>query len=213
MEDAGRDPSHGIEHFERVRELSIKLADKETVLTDEQSLLLQLGALCHDVLDHKYIISEEHYGSMKRDLQEALKDVACLQDQQMEDVLLLAENISLSREEKGNLQEKELTDRRLLDLRNFISDADKLDALGRQGLERLVQYQLAHIDIGQLTPEYLRGMAHKHLLKRFFYLRTTSGFSLGKELYEEMEDILSSDERLMSILQEMITQKSTSCTS
>ena len=206
MEATGRDRSHGMEHFERVRQLSLRIAEEELDLTHDESLVLQLSALCHDVLDHKYVTSQKLYGERKTELLEALKNVACLQDHQVEDVLLISENISLSKEKRQELQLHQLTERGLLSFRDVVSDADKMDALGRQGIVRLAQYQLALNGVSCLTPAYLRDLANKHLLERFFYLRTEAGVRLAMPAYMELEAIVASDRLLIEVIRDVIQE-------
>lgn len=206
MEATGRDRSHGMEHFERVRQLSLRIAEEELRLTHDESLVLQLSALCHDVLDHKYVTSQQSYRELKTELLEALRSVACLQDHQVEDVLLISENISLSKEKRQELQLKQLTERGLLPFRDVVSDADKVDALGRQGIVRLAQYQLALNGVSCLTPAYLRDLANKHLLERFFYLRTEAGMRLAIPAYKELEAIVASDALLLEVIRDVIRE-------
>ena len=208
MEATGRDRSHGMEHFERVRQLSLKIAEEELDLTSDESLVLQLAALCHDVLDHKYVTSQKLYGELKTELLEALRNVACLQDHQAEEVLLISENISLSKEKRRELQLQQLTERGLLSFRDVVSDADKVDALGRQGIVRLAQYQLALNGVACLTPAYLRDLANKHLLERFFYLRTDAGVRMAMPAYLELEAIVASEDLLLEVIHEVIQEMS-----
>lgn len=203
MEETGRDESHGMDHFERVRRISLQLAEESWLVTSEEQLLLQLAALSHDVLDHKYV-KEQHYEAMKQELLEALRNVTCLAESQVQDVFLIAQNVSLSKELGGRLEEELLTRRGLMDIRNCISDADKIEALGKRGLLRLGEYQRALNGAGCITASYLRDLANKHLLHRYSYLRTAAGIQMGKGPYMELIEILSCDELLEEVVEEVI---------
>jgi len=146
MKEQGRDQSHGMEHFERVREGALCLAAAEAKeLSPQESLLLQLAALCHDVLDHKYFYGENSQQDMLRvenDMKRSLRDLAGLSPSQVMDVCLISDNISLSKEIEGRMEKEKLKGRNLCELRDLVSDADKLDALGICGLKRLAQHQV-----------------------------------------------------------------------
>jgi HD superfamily phosphodiesterase len=212
MEAQKRDISHGMDHFERVRVGALEIADKTLPPDEEESLILQLAALCHDVLDHKYVrktmdnrdvVSEEQ---LKRDMKDALSSLSGLSPKQVEDVCLVSENVSLSKELAGLLQEDLLMERRLSHLRDFVSDADKLDALGVGGLKRLAQYQ-AHllkesgVPMHRLSGTFLRGVAERHLLHRVRYIRTEAAAKEGRRLLRETTCILDSDHALETIIE------------
>lgn len=204
MEDVGRDGSHGMEHFERVRLTAVALYEESKTgpADPEEVLILELAALCHDVLDHKYIGSPKELKAARAYLMGALDDVAQLTPQQRNRVLLVADNISLSKEKARQLQTEELRREGLVLVRDCVSDADKLDALGLQGLRRLAQYQLCRNGSSSLTPEYLRDVALKHLLPRVLYLRTEAGNKRGKPALEELEAALSDDASLWAVIRE-----------
>jgi len=203
MEETGRDASHGMEHFERVRQISLQLAEESWFMTSEEQLLLQLAALSHDYLDHKYV-TEQQYEGMKRELFEALRNVACLEESQVLDVFLVSQNVSLSKELDGRLEEELLKRRGLMDIRNCVSDADKIEALGKRGLLRLGEYQRALNGAECLTASYLRDLANKHLLHRYSYLRTAAGIQMGKQPYMELLEILACDELLEGVAEEVV---------
>lgn len=210
MEDLGRDASHGMEHFERVRQMAVALYEESKPgggpADPEELLILELAALCHDVLDHKYIGSPKELQAARAYLMGALDDVAELTSQQRDRVLLVADNISLSKEKARQLQMEELRREGLVLVRDCVSDADKLDALGRLGLRRLAQYQLCHSGADSLTPAYLRDVSLKHLLPRVLYLRTEAGVKRGRPALEELEDALSDDASLWAVIGEVFVQ-------
>lgn len=207
MEDLGRDASHGMEHFERVRQVAVALYEESKPggsVDPEELLILELAALCHDVLDHKYIVSPKELQAARAYLTGALDDVAQLTPRQRDRVLLVADNISLSKEKERKLQTEELRQEGLMLVRDCVSDADKLDALGYLGLRRLAQYQICRNGSRSLTPEYIRDVALKHLLPRVLYLRTEAGVKRGKPALEELEAALSDDASLWAVIREAL---------
>ena len=203
MTNQGRDDSHGMIHFERVREMSLELAAVTKSLTEGESLVLQLAALCHDVVDHKYFAEESDMSVAKASMERALRERAGLTDDELCRVTLIADNISLSKELAGSLEEEALRSRACLDLRDFVSDADKLDALGIRGLERLAQYHLHVLRGEKLSCEYLRQMATDHILHRVKYLRTREAVRIGDRLIHETIIILASDVALNDIIRDV----------
>lgn len=203
----GRDASHGMDHFERVRTRAIELAEAQTMLSGEQSLILQMAALCHDVLDHKYSKDRDPHelAAVEENMKAALRSLGGLQEDQVRRVLLVANNISLSSELAGHLDTCELERSGLMDVRNLVSDADKLDALGITGLKRLAQYQTHRLQLQGLPPTYFglvafRAMAEKYLLHRSSHLRTPEGIRQGALLHRETECMMLSDAAMSSIL-------------
>ena len=210
MDAQGRDDSHGMRHFEEVRKVALQLAEEAgSTPAPCESLILQLAALCHDVLDHKYMGAAETMEEVRRDMKAALRDLSGLDPVQVDDVCLIAENISLSLELSGKLQTEALQSRGLEWLRNLVSDADKLDALGAQGLRRLVQFQ-AHslasrgLFPGLLSPGFVREMAKNHLLHRANYLRTSAAIFAGDRLVRETSCIIASDAALQRIIDNVL---------
>jgi HD superfamily phosphodiesterase len=213
MEVQKRDPSHGMEHFERVRVSALEIAAKTNPPSEEESLVMQLAALCHDVLDHKYMSKiEDRKGDVASEeelraaMKEALQSLAGLTPQQVEDVCLVSDNVSLSKELAGILQEDRLMERRLSHLRDYVSDADKLDALGMGGLKRLAQYQArllqdSEASAHRLSSAFLRGIAQRHLLHRVDYLRTEAAAFEGRRLLRETSCIMASDAALEQIIE------------
>ena len=198
-----RDASHGIEHFERVRVSAVELADETLPLSSDARLTLELAALSHDVLDHKYVAGD--VATLRASMEDALKRLAGLDKDQVRAVCLVADNISLSKELRGEVDLGGLRRCGCLEIRNLVSDADKLDALGLHGLKRLAQYQ-AHLlqlegrGAQVLTQSFLRNVASDHLLHRADYLKTPAARARGEALLRETIAIMNSDAALQEII-------------
>jgi len=221
MRQMNRDASHGMHHFERVRRGALELAaetSKQAQPNPEESLVLQLAALCHDVLDHKYLKDGEGRGglteaALKQEMCAALRDLSELTQAQVDDVCLISDNVSLSKELAGLLDEERLAERRLLELRNYVSDADKLDALGVGGIKRLAQYQAHRLleddkPLDGLSSEFLKDMVQKHLLHRVRYLRTPAARLRGSALETETLCLIASQDALSRIIEKVVYEQS-----
>jgi len=198
-----RDASHGMEHFRRVAKLAVRLAEREPRFerAEENWLLLQCSALAHDVVDHKYVPAAE--APLLRE-----RMVRCMTDCGLDPraarrVELVADNISLSRELKGELALADLEREGCLIVRHLVSDADKLDALGEQGLRRLLQYNVERyraLPDDAAVGAQLRADAERHLYHRADYLHTAAAQELARAHLAAMKELLEDPARLGELL-------------
>jgi hypothetical protein len=106
-----------------VRLTALELANLSSsdgdALSEEESLVLQLAALSHDVLDHKYLKKDDDKAKadLEQEMRLALANSSGLTPKQVDDVCLISDNISLSKELSGLLEEGLLLERSLLRLR------------------------------------------------------------------------------------------------
>ena len=118
---------HGMDHINRVLELSLKFAEKENANKDIVSLI----ALLHDVDDYKLfgMNNAENLTNTKKIMEDCNVD-----KNTQEQVCLALSNIGYSKRLKGNcpttLEGK------------IVSDADMCDALGANGILRVYTYSL-----------------------------------------------------------------------
>ncbi|CAG5112838.1 Oidioi.mRNA.OKI2018_I69.chr2.g7009.t1.cds [Oikopleura dioica] len=184
----GRDASHAIEHFRRVREYTQQiLAGLENDVADigevDGFLVAETAALVHDVFDHKYV-SDNASGLDK--MKEFLKSVE-LTEKEIDWVIEICENVSFSKEKKGKLN-KDLPKHVML-LRNIVSDADKLDAIGYDGIERCRMYTRHRNPTGTEEEHERNVVEHMHdkLFRLLpYYIRTKPGKTIGAKLQREM---------------------------
>ena len=121
----GAEGGHDYFHTERVLNNSIKIVQGE----DCNELVVQLGALLHDVADSKFHHGDESKGpQIARDFlqqQEVDKEV-------IDHVVNIIENISF----KGGNFDQEFNSIEL----DIVQDADRLDAIGAVGIARTFNY-------------------------------------------------------------------------
>jgi len=148
---------------------------------------VKLCAWLHDVNDHKYPSTLDRLTIFLNELCPELTH----------DILLVTDHISFSKERKlfgdGPRDWGKIFDRHELVLvRNIVSDADKLEALGQIGIERALQFAYAqnpHITTRQSLERIIVHAEEKlnHLIECF---TTEPGKIMAKPLHEEMQMIL-----------------------
>lgn len=135
------DPSHDWYHVERVWKMAIHLAEKESEYNSDLDLLvIELGALFHDIVDFKYDKCEAK--DLKGKVDERLSEFFKAQSnecspEQREKIVDIILNISWRKE---------------LELKHFgqnpevsgelkiVRDADRLDAIGAVGIARVFAF-------------------------------------------------------------------------
>jgi uncharacterized protein len=183
-------PVEGRNIDEDVREKSIEAV----------ALYVALVALLHDVADHKYDVD----GTLNAQVEDFLINELELKKEGAEFVMNIIEHISYSKENKAiqsghPINFKEVLGEMGEDIRDIVSDADKLEALGKIGLERCVEYtKHAHREkTGEEIPEELLKQkviehAHEKLLRlKDEFIRTEKGKELAEPLHQELLEELN----------------------
>nr|CCC94157.1 conserved hypothetical protein [Trypanosoma congolense IL3000] len=140
----GRDPSHGLPHAEKVTEIAVLIfcMQEQTSTSDAAATLSRIifTAMIHDVADHKY----DSEGTLKRRLETFVQDEPSEALGTRESriyVLQTIEAISFSAEKRcGRRWFASTLPDDWLRVRDIVSDADKLEAIGHAGLIRCLQY-------------------------------------------------------------------------
>jgi HD superfamily phosphodiesterase len=190
----GRDPSHGYEHMHNVAKttLTIFLELHQSV---EHNLYFAkdciIVAWLHDVADHKY----DHDGKLRQKVIHFLQ-----QNFEHHDFLMnIIDRISFSKEDqalKRNIKPdwmKVIGQYGCL-IRDIVSDADKLEALGQIGFERCVQFtkhkylEEHHKEIHHvLLKERVLAHAQEKLLRlKDEFIHTSSGKKLAEPLHQDL---------------------------
>lgn len=170
---------HGMDHINRVLELSLKFAEKENANKNIVSLI----ALLHDVDDYKLfgIDNAENLTNAKKIMEDCNVDKST-----QEQVCLALNNIGYSKRLKGScpttLEGK------------IVSDADMCDALGANGILRVYTYSLKNgkpffkkdiFPIEDMTPEkYTKRCADSsvcHIFEKILKLKNLMLTESGKE--------------------------------
>ncbi|RNF09754.1 HD superfamily hydrolase [Trypanosoma conorhini] len=144
---AGRDATHGLAHMERVTENALLILHMERGPAARSALALSrviLVAMLHDVADHKYDAANALLRQV-REFLEAEKGVIVDEGKNgaeaLNHALTAVEAVSFSKEKKHGMRwfEAKLPPDWVF-VRDVVSDADKLEAIGEEGLRRCLMY-------------------------------------------------------------------------
>jgi uncharacterized protein len=124
------DESHNFAHVIRVKDQATLIAISENLSIDD-IFEVQLGALTHDINDHKY---NQDIFAQEEILKEFFKDK--LTDEILKNVIKIACNVSLSKETALKSNNIDINCKKL----DCVRDADRLDSLGSIGITRYFIY-------------------------------------------------------------------------
>eukprot|EP00388_Colpodella_angusta_P000605 GDKJ01002131.1.p1 GENE.GDKJ01002131.1~~GDKJ01002131.1.p1 ORF type:complete len:277 (-),score=57.93 GDKJ01002131.1:59-766(-) len=192
------DESHDFDHVLRVVALSIHIFNGECPsikpeLRQQCYIIVLYASLLHDVVDHKY--------SDSADAQVFSKLLANLDPKVVKIIEDIIAGVSYSKEVKNGLKHLEEYESELpfFLMRNIVSDADKIDAIGDIGIRRCGIYTLNKIlpnGADYNTPE-----VEKVVLKRIVdhcdekllvlhenFIRTGTGKAFARHLHKDVEN-------------------------
>ena len=189
---ANAEGGHDWFHIERVYRNAVLISKNEVCNT----VVVQLGALLHDIADSKFYNGDETIGpKIAREFLESQKvDQATITH-----VINIIENISF----KGGNFEKKFSSKEL----DIVQDADRLDAIGAIGIARMLNYggfKNRTIYDPKIAPntkmtkeEYKKNDSPtiNHFYEKLFLLKdkmnTETGKEIAKERHRYMEGFLS----------------------
>ncbi len=186
----GRDHTHDISHVMRVYELAKQI---RWAGGDKIDKLIMEVAILHDVYDHKY--------------KDAERNRKYVSDMYGKDVTDAIDHISYSSEVSYHAKDSEisihlnrmrwlnnLSDDAMI-ARNVVSDADKLEAIGRRGIDRCIDF-IKHknpeliYDDKQINILLKQHYNEKLKLLAQYYIVTKKGRQMAKLLDQEMNEYL-----------------------
>lgn len=185
---AEAEAGHDWFHIERVWKNAREIARKETARLDTKPdfLIIELGALLHDIADSKFHGGDESIGPAKA--REFLNSA-----QVEEEVIRHVEQIITHISFKGG---KEMAAFQSVEL-NIVQDADRLDAIGAIGIARAFHYggfrnrKIYDPDVppnlNMTKEEYKKSNAPtiNHFYEKLFLLMDRMNTSAGKEMAAE----------------------------
>ena len=178
------DSGHGWSHVERVVRLALHIHDCEG---RGDRLTVQLGALLHDVGDHKFAA---HDGPLE--IRKLLGSLG-VSSEVMAEVVRINENISFSKGKSADTASIEL---------QIVQDADRLDAMGAIGIARAFNYggfkgnDIYDPRVRITDPPLLPGTSSKsvstvhHFYDKLLLLRDLMNTPTGRRLADERHDYM-----------------------
>ncbi|KAI9313538.1 hypothetical protein BX666DRAFT_2030320 [Dichotomocladium elegans] len=207
------DPSHDMEHVERVVRLALKLG-RQAALADKVDLVvIELAALLHDVGDAKY---------ETRDGQQPIEPFLIRHGYPVEKARLVVQIVRHVgfRKELGWKSTDPLASWRetCLEL-HAVQDADKLDAIGGFGILRCAAFSGARniplhtraiapihgMDQAQYEAQKNTGTAINHFHEKLFRLPSMMRTPVGKEMARKRERIMRDFVQQVEDEYEMVT--------
>jgi len=168
------DESHDVGHAVAVYTNTMKIAKSFDQVLEED--ILTYASMLHDVCDHKYENS-----IMEEELEAFIRDN--LGSEKCARVMSIINNVSLSKQRKGLRQQLPSPDNIYLDI---VSDADKLEAIGKIGIDRCIAYTQA---TGGTVPDDVVAHCHeKLLLLKDEYIVSEMGKKLAEPLHQMVQD-------------------------
>lgn len=213
----GRDESHGYDHMEKVAINSVKIFnelynvnydnyDNYNDLIEHKLKLVIIVAWLHDVNDHKYV--NENNNDIKKLMVSFLRTLypdnyKNNDNQKFKIIFDIIDRISFSKEKKirdkdGYYDWLNVLGEIGLEIRDIVSDADKLEALGKIGFGRCKMYTEEiyfkkynkKIPYNILKENIIKHSHEKLLLLKDEYIRTDIGKKMAQPLHEQLLECL-----------------------
>ena len=189
---ADRDESHGYEHMKTVAETTRAIVQQDFLDTDEELMIDAITvAWLHDIADPKY--------DKDGKLSEMLVEWGTPRIENFHLVLKTIHLVSFRTENKAilagtPLNYEDLLGKHFATVRQIVSDADKLEAIGKIGVDRCLQYTI-HANPGH-TEEQIIAAVKKHAeekLKRLAdeFIRTPTGKKIASLKHSELLQALA----------------------
>ena len=185
----GRDDSHGHAHMKAVAEMTRYIVEQD--FNDESGHLMLdaiTAAWLHDIADHKY----DHDGT----LEQRLDEFGAANIWNYEELKKVIKYVSYSTENKAILTGTPLNFPRILgayysQIRDIVSDADKLEAIGQIGIHRAIEYTTEANP--SFTPQQVIHDVWKHAHEKLLrlatqFIKTHTARSIATRRHKEMEE-------------------------
>lgn len=201
----GRDESHGYYHMEKVAMNTLEILkaelDPSLDITDAQKIITDCitVAWLHDVADHKY----DKDGKLKLKVLAFVRELLEKQDE-VELVMKIIDHISYSKENNAIKSGKPIDFEKELGktgafIRHIVSDADKLEALGRGGFIRMVEYTRQsykernnkEISESELNKQVTDHSNEKLLRLKDYFIKTRTGRDFARIKHQELVEELA----------------------
>ena len=204
-----RDKSHGIDHIQKVV-VNVEKISQNYILSQREKYILRVSALLHDAYDHKYVIDNKEIIKIKENIHNDLINLGFTWNE-IQIIFIIIDNISFSKEKENRYSELlSLLSIKIIHIRNIVSDADKIEALGLEGIYRMILYSThknKNITINELIYEIKKICTNKlYILISENYIRTDIGRKIALKKLEEMKEITDNEEKLKTFIQKFLNK-------
>jgi len=188
---SSRADSHGIAHSLAVANSSLEILKitltsqapnfTELNLTNTPETIVYVAGLLHDICDHKYADNDPTA------LQIFIKELLGVNDAEV--VKRIIDYGSYSKQKKGVVRLADL-EPPMRFLRDVVSDADKIEAIGGVGVDRCIAYQRENAN-GDVSEAMIMADVRQHCddkLLRLYgeFIYTAGGRAIAKPAHEEI---------------------------
>jgi HD superfamily phosphodiesterase len=204
-----RDRSHGVDHIQKVLKNVDKIS-KHFIFSSRENVILRACALLHDAYDHKYFQKPEDIRNIKEKISDDLTKFG-LSWNEIQIIFIIIDNVSFSKEKAQRDRYYDLVallSPNIVNIRNIVSDSDKIEALGIEGIQRMILYSVHKIsdkittsiidDIKQLCENKL------YILISGNYIRTDIGRKIASQKLEELKKITENDDTLQKFVTDFL---------
>lgn len=199
----GRDSSHNYTHVFNVYNMAKKIAKREKIKDKNELLIIKYASLFHDAWDNKYIKSKRKRNKIKEELREDLKKIN-LNDIKIDNIYEIIDNISYTKEKNIRKDGKKLDLNKLSKLRNIVSDADKIESLGKTGIERITVYEKTKKKNKSVKYyiERVKELYNNRIIDIIEndYIKTISGKDIAKKSMLEMSNVMNDENELYEVV-------------
>ena len=189
---AGRSDTHGHAHMKAVAEMSSYLLFADFFDKDGSMMLDTItAAWLHDVADHKY----DHDGT----LEQRLDEFGTANIPNYAEIKQVIKYVSYSTEEKAIASGTPLNFKQILgdyysNIRDIVSDADKLESIGVKGMERSLTYNTdtnPTFTRTQVIAEVRKIYNEKLVKLATQFIRTPTARAIAQKEHTKMEEWLA----------------------
>jgi HD superfamily phosphodiesterase len=181
-----RDETHGRNHMWKISRLSIYIANNEGHIKKNILEDILIVAWLHDVADHKYC----EFTNLEQILENFL-----IEFDKGKLYKNIIDRISYSKEvTNGSSDWNKIIGIEGIIIRNIVSDADKIDALGENGIRRCIEYgfhKYKHATTEEMIQRVKDHAHEKILLLRDKYIKTSIGKKIAEKEHQDTIDILA----------------------
>ena len=204
-----RDRSHGVDHIQKVLKNVDKIS-KHFIFSSQEEVLLRICALLHDAYDHKYFQKSEDIRNIKEKISDDLTKFG-LSWNEIQIIFIIIDNISFSKEKEQRDRYYDLIrllSPNMISIRNIVSDSDKIEALGIEGIRRMILYSVHKISDKTMTSiiDDIKKLCKNklYILISENYIRTDVGREIASQKLEELKKITENDDTLQKFVTDFL---------